>query len=121
MMKKHFKAEELRTFKHNKTKVILWITSFHIGVKFIFYIFHYDNFITNVCFLTLSYFSFFPSGVRQGQKLDKKDYPANDADHYESQNVNSSEENHTYEQPLPSTGHTPTGYEQELATYYVLM
>lgn len=75
-----------------------------------------------ICVLILCVsFLFYKCGVRQGQKLDKKDYPANDADHYQSQNVNSSEENHTYEQPLPSTGHTPTGYEQELATYYVLM
>lgn len=63
------------------------------------------------------FFLFIQRGVRQGQKLNQKNLQENIADHYQSQNEDSYEETHTYEQPRPATADTPMGHEQELTTY----
>lgn len=55
--------------------------------------------------------------MRQGHKLNQKNLQENIADHYQSQNEDSYEETHTYEQPRPATADTPMGHEQELTTY----
>lgn len=73
-----------------------------------------------VLFLCAS-FLFYKWGVRQGHKLNQKNHQENIADHYQSQNEDSSEETHTYEQPRPATAETPMGHEQELTTYDVVL
>lgn len=92
-----------------------------IPVKYIlvYSTFHSENFIINV--FIIIFFLFIQRGVRQGHKLNQKNHQENIADHYQSQNEDSSEETHTYEQPCPATAETPMGHEQELTTYDVVL
>lgn len=68
-------------------------------------------------------FLFFQRGVSQGQKLNKKNPQGNVADRYvyQSQNEDSSEENHTYEQPRQLTGETSMRRDEELTAYDVIL
>lgn len=87
-----------------------------VPVKYIlvYSTFHSENFI-------IIFFLFIQRGVRQGHKFNQKNHQKNIADHYQSQNEDSSEETHTYEQPRPATAETPMGHEQELTTYDVVL
>lgn len=68
-------------------------------------------------------FLFFQRGVSQGQKLNQKNPQGNVADRYvyQSQNEDSSEEIHTYEQPRQSTGETSMRRDEELTAYDVIL
>lgn len=76
--------------------------------------------VINFFFLCVTFLCY-KWGVRQGQKLNQKNQQANVADYYQSQNGDSFEESHTYEQPRPSTGQTSMRNEQELTAYDVIL
>lgn len=92
-----------------------------VPVKYIlvYSTFHSENFIINV--FIIIFFLFIQRGVRQGHKLNQKNHQENIADHYQSQNEDSSEENHTYEQPRQSTGETSMRRDEELTAYDVIL